>query len=146
MNLLRKTVKDFVEPVLSSTIGKVLWSPVSVAVLAHGEHDDILVLETDGGYELPGGCVKAGEDFKQACRREVMEETGCKVSVGRLLEIRGGDNGTSGNNFYFEAKVEEADLNGSWEGNPKFVKKEEVRELDWKLHHSHVHEYLFPEN
>lgn len=110
-----------------------------------GKHGDVLVLESDGSYELPGGCVKAGEDLRTACRREVMEETGCDIEVGNLLEISSVKERTDGIHLFFEAEVVEADLEGSWEGTPKFVKKEEVEDLDWKLHHSHVNEYLFPE-
>lgn len=146
MKILRKFVKQGVEPLLASTVGKLLWSPVSVSVLAHGDHGDVLVLESDGSYELPGGCVKAGETLKEAGEREVMEETGCRVEIGDLLEISREKGRTDGVHFFFEADVAEADLNGTWEGNPEFVDKEEVKDLEWKLHHSHVEDYLFPDS
>ena len=36
-------------------------------------------------WNLPGGGVEAGEDPKEACRREVMEELGLDLEIGRLL-------------------------------------------------------------
>ena|SRR5579864_8339053 len=48
------------------------------------EFDD----ETAGlHYNLPGGGVDPGEPLHAAVRREVREETGAKVTVGRLLLV-----------------------------------------------------------
>ncbi len=38
-----------------------------------------------GQWEFPGGKVEAGEDEPGALRREIREELGCEVEVGRLL-------------------------------------------------------------
>ena len=36
-------------------------------------------------WELPGGSVEADESPRQACAREVAEELGCELRIGRLL-------------------------------------------------------------
>lgn len=143
--LERKLKKKLLEPLLAGTFGRYVWAPVSVSVLAHGENGDILVLNTDEEYSLPGGLVTGGEDLKEAGRREVLEETGCDVEIGELLEISTDRGAFPGVHFFFEAEVKRADLESSWEGVPEFVHVSEIKELSWKLHHSHVHEYLFPE-
>lgn len=145
MSLKRKILKDVIEPLITTTWGRHVWAPVSVSVLAYGENDDVLVLESDGNYELPGGLIQGGDTLKEAGKREVNEETGCEVELGQLLEISTEKGRFPGVHFFFEAEVKDADLEGSWEGNPEFVPKDEVKDLEWKLHHSHVHEYLFPE-
>lgn len=42
-----------------------------------------------GEYEFPGGRLEFGEALEEALMREVMEETGLSVTVGRLLYASG---------------------------------------------------------
>jgi len=55
--------------------------------------DDKLVLVRRGNdpfkgkYALPGGFVEFGETTEEAVRREIMEETGLRTKVSRLLGV-----------------------------------------------------------
>jgi len=38
-------------------------------------------------WEIPGGIVEQGEDPRQACQRECLEELGLRLKVGRVLVL-----------------------------------------------------------
>lgn len=41
----------------------------------------------DGGWHIPGGKVNAGESEEKAVRREMLEETGLRIKVEKLLTV-----------------------------------------------------------
>lgn len=51
-------------------------------VLVKRAHEPLL-----GEWNLPGGGVEAGETLREACAREVLEETGLIVEVGETIEV-----------------------------------------------------------
>ncbi len=49
------------------------------AVIKNGDGKILLMRERDGQWELPGGGLDHGEDPRDALRREISEEIGCKA-------------------------------------------------------------------
>ena len=48
----------------------------------------LLVRRADNGkWAVPSGYMASGESFSEACKREVMEETGLEVNINRLIGI-----------------------------------------------------------
>jgi 8-oxo-dGTP diphosphatase len=47
----------------------------------------LLVRGDRRGWEPPGGQVELGEDLAVALKREVREESGCEIEVGRLVGV-----------------------------------------------------------
>jgi 8-oxo-dGTP pyrophosphatase MutT (NUDIX family) len=69
-------------------IGKRARLRVGCSAAIFDRHRDKLVLirrADNGQWCLPGGGMDAGESIVEACAREVLEETGLVVEVGRLI-------------------------------------------------------------
>ena len=62
---------------------------VSVAGVVVNDAGQILVIQRrdNGHWEAPGGVLELNESFKDGVRREVFEETGIRVTVGRLTGV-----------------------------------------------------------
>jgi ADP-ribose pyrophosphatase YjhB (NUDIX family) len=53
-----------------------------------GGRELLLMRRSDNGHwGLPGGYVEAGESVSEAVAREVLEETGVRIAVGRLVGV-----------------------------------------------------------
>lgn len=51
-------------------------------------HDLVLLQErSGGGWCLPGGYLEYGETYSEACKRELLEDTGLSVEVVRVLGL-----------------------------------------------------------
>jgi ADP-ribose pyrophosphatase YjhB (NUDIX family) len=63
--------------------------PGCAAVIWDETHERILLTRrTDNGrWCLPGGAMEAGESAAECCTREVWEETGLTVEIGRLIGV-----------------------------------------------------------
>jgi ADP-ribose pyrophosphatase YjhB (NUDIX family) len=60
----------------------------SAAVLDPATQRILLVRRADSGrWAVPGGYMEPGESVTEACAREVLEETGVRVRVGRLVAV-----------------------------------------------------------
>jgi broad specificity phosphatase PhoE len=61
---------------------------VAVTAVVFDAAGRVLLVKGDRrGWEPPGGQVELGEDLFTALKREVREECGCEVEVGRLLSV-----------------------------------------------------------
>jgi 8-oxo-dGTP pyrophosphatase MutT (NUDIX family) len=74
------------DPAYFATLPKVLTSG---AVILRDEHDHLVIEKPNyrDHWLLPGGGVDAGEDARQCAQREVLEELGLDLEVGRLLTV-----------------------------------------------------------
>ncbi|AZZ61552.1 NUDIX hydrolase [Oenococcus sp. UCMA 16435] len=61
---------------------------VAVGGVVLNENQEILLVKTFfRGWEIPGGQVENGENLIDALKREVKEESGIEVKVGKLIGI-----------------------------------------------------------
>jgi ADP-ribose pyrophosphatase YjhB (NUDIX family) len=136
-------LRNFIEYRVIGLLADLLWPPVSATALIEQE-EQVLALAVDGHHELPGGMVKAGETLEECCKREVKEETGFNIQVNDLLDIRTSTDGNKGMHFFFSADIIDGQQDGSWEGDPVFISKDELHDNIWRLHHRHVPDYITP--
>lgn len=89
---------------------------VAVKALVRREDGRILLIRDPGrGWELPGGSVEHREDLITALQREVREESGVEVEVGKLGGVYSGMNQTPMIFFYFHARYVSGELRPSKE-------------------------------
>lgn len=116
----------------------------SAAVFDENNEHILLIRRTDNDkWAVPGGYMEAGENFTEACAREVFEETGLQVQVKRLISIYTSPHillkYPDGNRWqlvvlHFEAKIMNGKLSQSDESTAlKFYTPEETVSLDMGL-------------
>jgi ADP-ribose pyrophosphatase YjhB (NUDIX family) len=78
------------EIITGDRVGKLgkLTVGCSAAIFDTSHQRILLVRRIDNGrWAVPGGYMEPGESMTEACVREVMEETGLKVQVRRLISV-----------------------------------------------------------
>lgn len=71
-------------------IGKLAkLAPSGSAVIFDFAREKVLLTRRsdNGRWCLPGGAIDPGESMSECCAREVLEETGLEISVGRLIGV-----------------------------------------------------------
>ena len=62
---------------------------VAASALIRNERGEIALVRTERrGWELPGGQIELGESLTAGLRREIFEECGIQVELGRLKQVR----------------------------------------------------------
>ena len=62
---------------------------VAASALIRNQRGEIALVRTERrGWELPGGQIELGETVTEGLRREIMEECGIEVELGRLAHVR----------------------------------------------------------
>jgi 8-oxo-dGTP pyrophosphatase MutT (NUDIX family) len=98
---------------------KPLRATVSLRGVLFAPDGDVLVVQrtSDEGWELPGGRLGAGEDADEGVKREIVEETGLDIDLGKPVHAiawrNDDDNGRFG--VYYYATVAERSVSLSHE-------------------------------
>ncbi|HUD11054.1 MAG TPA: NUDIX domain-containing protein [Candidatus Saccharimonadia bacterium] len=83
MNTKTVTTTDLNGNHYEVSVKELTWRPTANAIIF--QDDQLLVVKVDGAYHLPGGGVELGETPEAGVVREVLEETGLKVSRPQLI-------------------------------------------------------------
>lgn len=63
-----------------------------VTVLVIDQDSRFLMVQSDKMWKLPGGFIELGESAEEACRREILEETGINIGNLELIGVFSGKN------------------------------------------------------
>ncbi len=80
-----------------------------------------------GFWEFPGGKIEIGETLTEACKREVFEETGLKIEVGKIHDVFSYRNKEENSTVYMQFEATLVKNNKE----PKVVLSAEHTEFKW---------------
>ncbi len=106
---------------------------VSVAAIIR-KGDTILLQQRGSKYYLVGGFVAAGELLKDALKREVMEETGLEISVGKLVgyyDDPASDPYIPRILFVYECSIRGGKTKSTYEGKSVFISRKKLPHLEY---------------
>jgi 8-oxo-dGTP pyrophosphatase MutT (NUDIX family) len=66
---------------------QLIFHPAAYALLTTRREILLLRMKASGKYHLPGGGIELGERIADTLRREVLEETGIAIDVGRMVDV-----------------------------------------------------------
>jgi ADP-ribose pyrophosphatase YjhB (NUDIX family) len=118
------------EKTLIRIFSKVFFPPCSAATVVLNDEDEILVVEKGDYLMLPGGFLQREETFEECAVREAREETGMDIEIREKVEED--ERGFAGVEVVFHGKISGGELSGSWEGEPRFLPREEVSGANWR--------------
>ncbi len=125
--------------------GKLLFGCSAVIFDEKGEK--ILLMQRDDNFQwcLPGGAMNPGESIREACIREVWEETGLHISIKRMIGVYSSPHSLvvypDGNKYHvvslcFEGKRESGALCTSEESlDLGYFSREEMQKLELLANH-----------
>ncbi len=118
-----------------------------ILILRRSDTDDRRPLQ----WDLPGGGLDSGEDIKQACSREILEETGLMVQAGHLKVVHAmsevAENGECATWIVMRASVEQSEPTLSYEHSEfRWVTLEEALNLFEYRRQLQMLQYVYDNN
>jgi len=121
--------------------------PAAYAIVVHDGKVLLLRLGATGKYHLPGGGVKTGERIRDTLKRELVEETGIEIEVGKLAHFEElffcydpSDTAYHGLHFYYICKPKTSRLLGDDQVDdesaekPRWVDIQSLQAQDFQIH------------